>query len=137
MSESRTLPEHRAPPAPDPAPDVESPEARPEGPRIHLSATAVEKIRELIEEAGLTEEGGLRIRMRLGAGCSGGIEYGMILEEAPRRNDTVLSFQDLRIFLDPSNAWTLDGLEVDYVKTRFMGSGFAFLNPNTPGRRSC
>ena len=143
MSESHTLPERRTPPSTDPSPETGSPGTRPEGPespagpRIHLSATAVEKIRELMDEARLPEEGGLRLRMRLGAGCSGGIEYGMILEEGPRRDDTVLASQDLRIFLDPSNAWALDGLEVDYVKTRFMGSGFAFRNPNTPGRRSC
>lgn len=117
------------------------PEARPEprerGPRIHLSAAALDNVREMIREAGLGEEGGLRLTARPGAGCSAPLRYGMFLEEAPEDDDTVLRAGGVRLFLDPESAWVLDGLFVDYVSSSPMGEGFAFRHPNGRRGRAC
>lgn len=115
-----------------PAPEVEGSQ-----PRIHMSDAAAEQVREMIREADLGEEGGLRLRARLGAGCSAPLQYGLFLEEAPEADDTVLGNGDLRLFLDPESAWALDGLFVDYVDNPVMGEGFAFRHPNGPGGRAC
>lgn len=107
------------------------------GPAVHLSPSAVEHVREMILDAGLDGEGGVRLSARTGAGCSAPLQYRMVLEEAPADDDTVLSSDGVRIFLDPESAWILDGLFVDYVSSSPMGEGFAFRHPNGPGGRAC
>lgn len=103
--------------------------------RIHLSASALEKVREMLEEEDLAEEGGLRISARHGAGCSAPLQFSMILEVEPGPDDVILTGEGIRIFLDPRSAWSLDGLVVDYVDTPMLGSGFAFRHPRgAPGR---
>jgi iron-sulfur cluster assembly accessory protein len=106
-------------------------------PRIALTESAIEKLREMLEEEGLEEEGGLRLSARTGAGCSAPMQFGMVLEVAPSRDDIVLSGNGIRIFMNPTSAWSLDGLMVDYVDSPEMGSGFAFKHPRGTGGRAC
>lgn len=106
-------------------------------PRIHLSESAADRVREMLQEEGLAEAGGLRISARLGAGCSTPLQFGLVLEPEPEPDDTVLEAPGLRIFLDPSSAWSLDGLRVDYVDSPVLGSGFAFQHPRGKGGRAC
>jgi iron-sulfur cluster assembly accessory protein len=106
-------------------------------PRIHLSAAALAKIREMLEEEGLTEEGGLRISARTGAGCSAPLQFGMVLEPEAASDDVVLAGEGIRLFMDPTSAWTLDGLQVDYLDSPVMGAGFAFRHPRGVGGRAC
>jgi iron-sulfur cluster assembly accessory protein len=106
-------------------------------PRIQLSESAADRIREMLQEEGLTEEGGLRISARLGAGCSTPLQFGLVLEPEPEPDDAVLEGPGIRIFLDPSSAWSLDGLRVDYVDSPVLGSGFAFQHPRGKGGRAC
>ncbi len=106
-------------------------------PQILLSATAVRKVQEMIHEAELADEGGLRISARPGAGCSAPLQYDMILEEAPDPDDAVLSAGGVRLFLDPRSAWSLDGLTVDYITSPVMGEGFAFRRPRGNRGRAC
>ena len=117
--------------------EIAGPEPAASGPRIHVSEAAAEEIRAMIRDAGLDEEGGLRLRARRGAGCSAPLQYGLFLEEAPEPDDAVLENGDLRLFLDPESAWVLDGLHVDWVDNPVMGEGFAFRHPNGPGGRAC
>jgi iron-sulfur cluster assembly accessory protein len=117
--------------------DPEAPEAQISPPTLHLTRSAVEKIREMLEEEGLEEEGGLRITARHGAGCSAPLQFGMILEYEPSGDDLVLSGNGIRLFMSPESAWSLDGLNVDYVDSPHLGSGFAFRHPKGVGGRSC
>lgn len=119
------------------APDPATYESTSTQPRIFLSATARERIREMLVEEELEEEGGLRISVRPGAGCSGRPTYNMVLEVAPDRKDIILSGGGIRIFLDPTSAWALDGLRVDFVDSPGMGAGFAFQHPNRQGGPAC
>lgn len=107
------------------------------GTRIFMSDAAVEVIREMIEEAELPPEGGLRLSTHTGAGCSAPLRYDMTLEPEPRDDDAVLSSAGVRLFLDPESAWILDGLHVDYVTSSPMGEGFAFSHSDGRSRRSC
>jgi iron-sulfur cluster assembly accessory protein len=118
-------------------PDTRSPEPAIAPPTIHLSAGAVERIREMLEEEELVEEGGLRISARPGAGCSAPLQFGLILEPHPEPDDVVLVGEGIRLFMDPTSAWTLDGLQVDYLDSPEMGSGFAFRHPRGVGGRAC
>lgn len=115
----------------------QEPEAPTPATRILLTDAALEAVNEMIDDAGLSEQGGLRLSARTGAGCSAPLQYGMSLEEAPRSDDTVLSSNGIRLFLDPESAWVLDGLQVDYVTSSPMGEGFAFRHPNGRNGRSC
>lgn len=105
--------------------------------RLQLTPSALEEIGEMLAEAGVEEEGGLRLTARTGAGCSAPLQYGMFLEEAPEADDVVITAGDVRIFLSPQDAWSLDGLLVDYVSSPHLGEGFAFRHPNGPHGRSC
>ncbi|TVR64824.1 MAG: iron-sulfur cluster assembly accessory protein [Gemmatimonadales bacterium] len=105
--------------------------------RLNLTASALERIREMLAEEDLLEEGGLRITMKPGAGCSGTPRFGMVMEVEPDDDDTVLEADGVRIFLDPTSAWALDGLRLDWVDSPTMGSGFAFQHPRGRGGRAC
>ncbi len=105
--------------------------------RIHVTEAALEAIRKMIVEEELSEEGGLRLSARTGAGCSVPLQYGMTLETAPEADDRILEGRGVRIFMDPESAWVLDGLVVDYVTDSPMGEGFAFRHPNGPSGRAC
>jgi iron-sulfur cluster assembly accessory protein len=119
-----------------------APENAPEAPvvpppRIRLSAPALEKIREMLEEEELIDEGGIRLSARSGAGCSAPMQFGMTMEARPGRRDVVLAGEGIRVFMDPTSAWSLDGLEVDYVSSPVLGEGFAFRHPNGSSGRAC
>lgn len=106
-------------------------------PRIQFSRTAVDKVREMLVEEDLLEEGGLRISARFGAGCSTPLQFDLVLETEPEPGDLVLAAGGVRILVAPDHAWSLDGLQVDYVDSPVMGSGFAFRHPRGVGGRSC
>jgi len=106
-------------------------------PRIQFSSRALGKVREMLEEEDLVEGGGLRLSARLGAGCSAPLHFGMVLEVEPEPDDVVLSGEGIRLFLDPRSAWSLDGLQVDYVSSPGMEEGFAFRHPRGTGGRAC
>lgn len=105
-------------------------------PRILLSAAALEKVREMLEEEDLLEEGGLRLSARPGAGCSAPTRFGMVLDADADPDDVVLEGNGIRIFMDPNSAWSLDGLMVDYTYSPTMGEGFSF-QLSGGGGRSC
>ncbi|MFW6200023.1 MAG: HesB/IscA family protein [Gemmatimonadota bacterium] len=121
----------------DPSGTEVSPEPVADSSQIHLTEPALAAIREMIAEAEIPEEGGLRITARTGAGCSVPLQYGMTLDAAPEGDDRILEARGVRIFMDPESAWVLDGLVVDYVTDSPMGEGFAFRHPNGPSGRAC
>lgn len=105
--------------------------------RIRMTSEAIAAVRDMFEEEGLPEEGGLRLTAGTGAGCSAPLQYGMVLEPEPDDNDRVLEFGGVRLFLDPESAWVLDGLIVDYVTSSPMGEGFAFRHGKACDGPSC
>jgi len=101
---------------------------------LTLTATAVEKVQDFIQEHGVEAEAGLRVAV-LPGGCSG-FQYGLNIEDGPESDDEVLDVSGVKVFIDPFSAQYLEGVEIDYV-TSFMGQGFAFKNPNAAGGCGC
>jgi len=77
---------------------------------------------------------GLRIAVT-GGGCSG-MSYGMNLEAESKKNDTVIEFGDIKVFVDPLSAPLLAGVTVDFQDS-MEGSGFKFENPNATASCGC
>ncbi len=101
---------------------------------ITLTPKAVDKVREIISGQG---EGspGLRIYVA-GGGCSG-FKYGMALDPEPAADDEVISFGDLRVFVDQMSLPYLKGANVDYVDDALLGQGFKVENPNAVSSCGC
>lgn len=99
---------------------------------IHLSPKAKEQILKLLKAESGHEAFGLRIGVASG-GCSG-YKYSMKLVHAPEPSDIEMESEGLKVYVDPSSAPLLDGLELDYV-SGLMESGFVFNNPNA--KKSC
>lgn len=99
---------------------------------IDVTPKAVSKIREIF--ASNNVKGGLRLGV-LGGGCSG-LSYQFKFDAKERPKDCVLTFDDVRIFIDPKSLIYLKGMTLDYKET-LMQSGFAFDNPNAKKACGC
>ena len=99
---------------------------------VTLTATAINKVREIMAERG--EEGGLRIAV-VGGGCSG-FQYQMSLEAEAQPDDKIVEQDGLKLFVDGGSVLYLDGTNIDYV-SGLSGSGFKFENPNARSTCGC
>lgn len=81
---------------------------------IQISEVAAEKIKVLISEQSLSDEGGLRIYAN--SGCCSNDTYGMTLEEKQYPEDNVFMSQGVRVLVDPNSFSQLEGASVEYYK---------------------
>src|SRR6478609_9082852 len=93
-------------------------------PMVTVTATAAEKVRELLDQEG-NDTLGLRVFVA-GGGCSG-LQYGMTLDES-QDGDEILETAGIRVLVDEMSAQYLMGSEIDYVDS-LMGAGFTVSNP--------
>lgn len=100
---------------------------------LTLTESAQKAIQRFIRSAETPVEG-LRISVT-GGGCSG-MQYGMNFEEAAGSEDTVIEYNDLKIFVDTESAPLLEGVIVDFLDN-MEGSGFKFENPNATASCGC
>ena len=100
---------------------------------LTLTATAIDKVKEIMAERG-EGEGGLRIAV-IGGGCSG-FQYQMSLDKEPNADDQIFEQEGLKVFIDGRSLPYLEGTKVDYVDG-LNGSGFKFDNPNSRGTCGC
>jgi iron-sulfur cluster assembly protein len=96
---------------------------------IEVTEAAKEAIRKVKGEAA-----GLRVMVSAG-GCAG-YQYRMGLVHGPEEGDSVLVFDDVKVFVDGPSASLIQGTVLDYVES-IQGSGFQFENPNAEGKCSC
>jgi len=99
---------------------------------ITVTEKAVKRIKQLLEKHQC--EGGLRLGVQ-GGGCSG-MSYLFRLDPKPRPTDHVLSFDDVRVFVDSKSYPYLDGLILDFTES-LMESAFVWHNPNATRSCSC
>ncbi|TGD72437.1 iron-sulfur cluster insertion protein ErpA [Mangrovimicrobium sediminis] len=100
---------------------------------INLSANAVRKVRELLEEEGNQS---LKLRVYItGGGCSG-FQYGFSFEEDTAEDDTVIEEGGVNLVVDPMSWQYLVGSEVDYTEG-LEGSRFVVNNPNATTTCGC
>jgi iron-sulfur cluster assembly protein len=100
---------------------------------IHLTESAVARVRRLLEERSL-QDAALRVFVS-GGGCSG-MQYGMALEGNPRESDHRFAFEGVDVVVDPMSMTYLAGASIDYVD-ELMGGGFRIENPNAVSSCGC
>lgn len=100
---------------------------------INLSARAVQKVRELVEEEANED---LKLRVFItGGGCSG-FQYGFTFDEIAADDDTVIEVDGVTLLIDPMSFQYLVGSEVDYTEG-LEGSRFIVSNPNATTTCGC
>ena len=92
---------------------------------IQISASAVAKVRSLLEEEGNSQ---LKLRVYVtGGGCSG-FQYGFSFDEEVSEEDTLVSHKGANVVVDPLSIQYLAGSKIDY-KEGLEGSRFVVENP--------
>ena len=100
---------------------------------ITVTQAAVEKVKGYLKRGG---KGGYGLRVRVvGGGCSG-LEYRMDYEEAAAEGDQVIEAHGLKVFVDPTSAVYLAGVEIDYLDG-LKESGFKIRNPSAKTTCGC
>ena len=100
---------------------------------ITLTATAINHLKNMISSR---EKSTLGIKIGISTkGCSG-LSYTMEFVDKADSSDELLTFDDVKIFIDKKASLFLIGTEMDYVKGE-LESGFKFINPNEKGRCGC
>jgi len=100
---------------------------------MHVTDIAREKLQGFLGDKTLADVG-VRISVQPG-GCSGA-SYGMEFADAPQPGEVVLPANGVRLFVHPSHAPLLDGVEIDFVD-ELMGGGFKIHNPNATSTCGC
>jgi len=108
----------------------ETPECRES---LTLTDSAVRQIKTLLSRDDRVGHG-LRVSVTDG-GCSG-FSYKLDFDKEEKPGDTVLDYDDLRVFIDANSAPYLKGTTIDFVSGLY-GGGFKFSNPNATGTCGC
>ena len=101
---------------------------------ITITTTAAEKLSSVMDQKGLDESHGLRVFVQ-GGGC-GGMQYGMTFEGNPREDDEISEQHGLKVIVDPTSMFYIDGANIDYVDN-LMGGGFHIDNPQAVTECGC
>ncbi len=102
---------------------------------VTLTPMAVSKLQDVLHSKGLSETThGLRVFVQ-GGGC-GGMQYGMTFDGSPREVDEVFETNGLKVFVDPTSLFYINGAQIDFVDS-LMGGGFHIENPNAVSSCGC
>ena len=100
---------------------------------LTITDAAANRVRAMIEGRGKPTKG-VRVGVRT-AGCSG-LSYTLEFADNESEFDSVVSHEDITIFVDPKAKPYLEGTEMDFVE-KDLESGFVFNNPNEKSRCGC
>lgn len=100
---------------------------------VTLTPKAASVIKKLLESQNKSKYG-LRFGIARG-GCSG-YQYLMDFEENPKKEDTVLEREGVKIFIDGKSLEKLNGCSIDYFES-LQNSGFKIENPNAEHNCGC
>jgi iron-sulfur cluster assembly protein len=100
---------------------------------ITVTESAAGKLGGIMEQKGVLNSHALRVFVK-GGGC-GGMQYGMTFDE-PRDGDEVYEQHGMRVIIDPTSLFYIDGASIDYVDN-LMGGGFHIENPNATSSCGC
>jgi iron-sulfur cluster assembly protein len=106
---------------------------RPRPAAITLTASAVERVRALLDKRGKPSVG-IRIGVRT-KGCSG-LSYTIEYADAKGPADDLVEQDGVTVLIDPKATMFILGTEMDYVEEKLQ-TGFVFRNPNEKGRCGC
>ncbi len=100
---------------------------------ITLTSSAAEKLGGIMEQKGVIDSMALRVFVK-GGGC-GGMQYGMTFDKV-QEGDEVYEQHGLRVVVDPTSLFYIDGASIDYVDN-LMGGGFHIENPQATSACGC
>jgi len=100
---------------------------------VNLTPAAAEKLSGIMSQKGMVDSHALRVFVK-GGGC-GGMQYGMTFDEA-RDGDEVYEQHGMRIIVDSTSLFYIDGANIDYVDN-LMGGGFHIDNPQATSSCGC
>jgi len=100
---------------------------------VNLTPAAAEKLSGIMSQKGMVDSHALRVFVK-GGGC-GGMQYGMTFDEA-REGDEVYEQHGLRIIVDSTSLFYIEGANIDYVDN-LMGGGFHIDNPQATSSCGC
>ena len=101
---------------------------------VTLTSNAADKLGGIMAEKGMKESHALRVFVK-GGGC-GGMQYGMTFDDNVREDDNVWDQHGLRIVVDGTSLFYVDGANIDYVDN-LMGGGFHIDNPQAVSSCGC
>jgi iron-sulfur cluster assembly protein len=100
---------------------------------ITITPAAADKLGGIMDAKGVRASHALRVFVK-GGGC-GGMQYGMTFD-TPRETDEVYEENGLRLIVDPTSLFYIDGSNIDYVDN-LMGGGFHIDNPQAVSSCGC
>lgn len=100
---------------------------------VTLTPTAAEKLSGIMSQKGMADTHALRVFVK-GGGC-GGMQYGMTFDEK-REGDEIYEQHGLRVIVDSTSLFYIDGANIDYVDN-LMGGGFHIDNPQATSACGC
>jgi iron-sulfur cluster assembly accessory protein len=101
---------------------------------ISLTPAAAEKLSGIMDQKGMKGSHALRVFVK-GGGC-GGMQYGMTFDDNMRDDDQVWEQHGLRVIVDATSLFYIDGSNIDYVDN-LMGGGFHIDNPQAASSCGC
>lgn len=101
---------------------------------IEITDNAKEKIFELRQEEGKTDNHNIRVSVK-GGGCSG-LMYDLGFDEAIVEGDQVYEDKGIKILVDKRSLLYLLGTKLDF-SDGLNGKGFQFINPNASRTCGC
>jgi iron-sulfur cluster assembly accessory protein len=101
---------------------------------VTLTASAADKIRELMAEEPAGEAEVLRVAIQ-GGGCSG-FQYGLGFDRGALEGDHELELHGVRVVVDPFSAPYLSGSTIDWLDG-LAESGFKIDNPQAVSSCGC
>ena len=101
---------------------------------VSLTATAADKVRELMAEDATGESSVLRVAIQ-GGGCSG-FQYGLGFDSGPAEGDEQVEQHGITVVIDPHSAPYLKGATIDFL-SGLAESGFKIENPNAAASCGC
>lgn len=101
---------------------------------IKVTSKAVEQINKIKEENNIPQNYAIRIGIK-GGGCSG-FSYQMGFDVYPKEGDTIIEYDNVKLFVDGKSLFYLSGTELDF-SDGLNGKGFVFNNPNAAKTCGC
>ena len=101
---------------------------------ISLTEKAQKEIKRIMGENQVPSNFALRVGVK-GGGCSG-FTYTLGFDGEIKEGDTVIEFDELKLFIDGKSLFYLSGTELDF-SDGLNGKGFVFNNPNATKTCGC
>jgi iron-sulfur cluster assembly protein len=101
---------------------------------ITVTPAAAEKLSGIMTQKGMIDTHALRVFVK-GGGC-GGMQYGMTFDNDMREGDEVYEQHGLRVVIDPTSLFYIEGANIDYIDN-LMGGGFHIDNPQAVSSCGC